>query len=32
MPDATLSGVDFKKQLRAGQPKLGLFPHAHSLP
>ena len=30
MPDATLSGVDFKKQLRAGQPKLGLFLNAHS--
>ena len=30
MPDAALSGVDFKKQLRAGQPKLGLFLNAHS--
>ena len=30
MPDGTLSGVDFKKQLRAGQPKLGLFLNAHS--
>ncbi len=30
MPDATLSGVEFKKQLRAGQPKLGLFLNAHS--
>lgn len=30
MRDATLSGVDFKKQLRAGQPKLGLFLNAHS--
>ncbi len=30
MPDATLSGVDFKKQLRAGQPKLGLCLNAHS--
>src|SRR5229473_623095 len=30
MPDATLSGVDFKKQLRDGQPKLGLFLNAHS--
>jgi 4-hydroxy-2-oxoheptanedioate aldolase len=30
MPDTTLSGVEFKKQLRAGQPKLGLFLNAHS--
>src|SRR4249919_1633460 len=30
MPDATLSGADFKKQLRAGQPKMGLFLNAHS--
>ena len=30
MPDVALSGVDFKKQLRAGQPKLGLFLNAHS--
>src|SRR6266852_9090415 len=30
MPEATLSGVDFKKQLRAGQPKLGLFLNASS--
>jgi 4-hydroxy-2-oxoheptanedioate aldolase len=30
MPDATQSGADFKKQLRAGQPKLGLFLNAHS--
>src|SRR5258708_9556775 len=30
MPDATLSGVEFKKQLRAGQPKLGRFLNAHS--
>src|SRR6201997_111457 len=30
MPDATLSGADFKKQLRAGTPKMGLFLNAHS--
>ena len=30
MPEASLSGVEFKKQLRAGQPKLGLFLNAHS--
>jgi 4-hydroxy-2-oxoheptanedioate aldolase len=30
MSEATLSGVEFKKQLRAGQPKLGLFLNAHS--
>lgn len=30
MPDVALSGVDFKKQLRTGQPKLGLFLNAHS--
>ena len=27
---AVLSGVDFKKELRAGQPKLGLFLNSHS--
>src|SRR3954447_2724612 len=26
----TLSGADFKKQLRAGQPKVGLFLNSHS--
>jgi 4-hydroxy-2-oxoheptanedioate aldolase len=30
MPEATLSGADFKKQLREGQPKMGLFLNAHS--
>jgi 4-hydroxy-2-oxoheptanedioate aldolase len=30
MSEAALSGVEFKKQLRAGQPKLGLFLNAHS--
>src|SRR5438105_8498571 len=30
MSDATLSGADFKKQLRAGTPKMGLFLNAHS--
>jgi 4-hydroxy-2-oxoheptanedioate aldolase len=30
MSEATLSGGEFKKQLRAGQPKLGLFLNAHS--
>src|SRR5579864_7777630 len=30
MPDAALSGSDFKKQLRAGSPKMGLFLNAHS--
>src|SRR5580698_3655373 len=30
MPDAALSGSEFKKQLRAGSPKLGLFLNAHS--
>jgi 4-hydroxy-2-oxoheptanedioate aldolase len=30
MPDAALSGSEFKKQLRAGQPKMGLFLNAHS--
>src|ERR1700736_4932092 len=30
MPEATLSGADFKKQLRAESPKMGLFLNAHS--
>ncbi|MBI3478311.1 MAG: hypothetical protein HY010_21480 [Acidobacteria bacterium] len=30
MPDAALSGGEFKKQLRAGTPKLGLFVNSHS--
>jgi 4-hydroxy-2-oxoheptanedioate aldolase len=30
MSEAILNGVEFKKQLRAGQPKLGLFLNAHS--
>src|SRR6478752_5748526 len=30
MPEATLSGADFKKQLREGSPKMGLFLNAHS--
>src|SRR5580658_7188473 len=30
MPDAALSGSEFKKQLRAGEPKLGLFLNSHS--
>src|SRR5438477_9066645 len=30
MPDPALSGAEFKKQLRAGQPKMGLFLNAHS--
>lgn len=30
MSEATLSGAEFKKQLREGQPKLGLFLNAHS--
>jgi len=30
MSEATVSGAEFKKQLRAGQPKLGLFLNAHS--
>src|SRR5271169_807527 len=30
MPDPVLSGSEFKKQLRAGQPKMGLFLNAHS--
>jgi 4-hydroxy-2-oxoheptanedioate aldolase len=30
MPEATLSGADFKKQMREGTPKMGLFLNAHS--
>src|SRR6201985_638034 len=30
MPEATVSGADFKKQLREGSPKMGLFLNAHS--
>ena len=30
MPEATLSGADFKKQLREGPPKMGLFLNSHS--
>ena len=30
MSDATLSGADFKAQLRAGAPKMGLFLNTHS--
>ena len=30
MTDAALSGSEFKKQLRAGAPKMGLFLNAHS--
>ena len=30
MPDTASSGSEFKKQLRAGQPKMGLFLNAHS--
>jgi len=30
MPDPALSGSEFKKQLQAGQPKMGLFLNAHS--
>jgi len=30
MPDAAVSGSEFKKQLRAGSPKMGLFLNAHS--
>jgi 4-hydroxy-2-oxoheptanedioate aldolase len=30
MPDPALSGGEFKKQLRAGTPKLGLFVNSHS--
>lgn len=30
MPNDTLSGADFKQQLRQGSPKMGLFLNAHS--
>src|SRR3954467_4139195 len=30
MPDAALTGSEFKKQLKAGTPKLGLFVNSHS--
>src|ERR1700739_3544056 len=30
MAAGTLTGVEFKKQLRAGTPKLGLFVNSHS--
>src|SRR5271167_3735942 len=30
MPETALSGVEFKQQLRAGTPKMGLFLNAHS--
>jgi 4-hydroxy-2-oxoheptanedioate aldolase len=30
MAEATLTGVDFKNQLRAGNPKFGLFVNSHS--
>jgi 4-hydroxy-2-oxoheptanedioate aldolase len=30
MAEAALSGAEFKKQLRGGQPKMGLFLNAHS--
>jgi len=30
MADATLTGTEFKKQLRAGSPKMGLFLNSHS--
>ncbi len=30
MPDAPLTGAEFKKQLRAGSPKLGIFVNSHS--
>ena len=30
MSNATVSGAEFKKQLREGQPKLGLFINSHS--
>jgi 4-hydroxy-2-oxoheptanedioate aldolase len=30
MPDAALSGAEFKKQLREGTPKMGLFINSHS--
>lgn len=30
MPDAALTGAEFKAQLRAGTPKMGLFVNSHS--
>jgi 4-hydroxy-2-oxoheptanedioate aldolase len=30
MPDAALTGSEFKKQLRAGSPRMGLFLNSHS--
>ena len=30
MAEASLSGADFKNQLRAGNPKMGLFVNSHS--
>src|ERR1700729_2081366 len=30
MPEATVSGADFKKEMREGSPKMGLFLNAHS--
>src|SRR6478752_9305306 len=30
MPEATVSGADFKKQLKEGSPKMGLFLNSHS--
>src|ERR1700686_970831 len=30
MANATLSGAEFKKQLREGEPKMGLFLNSHS--
>src|SRR5438876_4020989 len=30
MPQEILNGADFKKQLRSGQPKMGLFLNSHS--
>src|SRR5690242_18256793 len=30
MPEAAVNGADFKKQLREGMPKMGLFLNAHS--
>src|SRR5712692_2179660 len=30
MPEATVSGAEFKQQLREGTPKMGLFLNSHS--
>src|SRR5258708_37997314 len=30
MPETALSGADFKKQMREGKPKMGLFLNSHS--